>query len=362
MRVSHIIAPGPMAGAENVVLQGCAALVSRGHALSLLVMVDERCPQHGEQFMEVARAKGIPVRALRLRGRVDLGALVKLRAALKGQGAEVVHAHGYKALVYALLARSKHSPLVVTHHGETGHDSLARFYEGLARTLYRLVDRVFSVSNATTEALVASGVGRATLRTVPTPVSLPAPNPELERKRPEGALLFVGRLSEEKGLDVLLRALASSRAPKQLTLDVAGDGPCADQWKALSTSFGLEGRVRWLGMRRDIPELLAQTQMLVLPSLREGLPLAVLEAASCEVPVLASRVGGVPEAVWEGETAVLVAPGDVDAWSKALEALPMQTASLRDGARRRGAEVRARHAPERWAELTTRHYREVASA
>jgi glycosyltransferase involved in cell wall biosynthesis len=76
--------------------------------------------------------------------------------------------------------------------------------------------------------------------------------------------------------------------------------------------------------------------------------------------VLASRVGGAPEAVWEGETAMLVAPGDVDAWSKALEALPAQAETLRKGARRRGAEVRARHAPERWAELTARYYREVA--
>ncbi len=349
-----------MAGAENVVLQGCAALVARGHALSVLVMVDDRCPSYGERFIEAAQERNVPVRALRVRGRLDLVTIVKLRGALEAHGTEVMHAHGYKALVYGLLAKTRHMALVVTHHGETGHDRLARFYESLARTLYRMVDRVFSVSNATTESLVAAGVPRAKLTTVPNPVSLSAPTSGTERKRSEGAMLFVGRLSEEKGLDVLLRALASPRAPKQLTLDVAGDGPCAGQWKALSTSLGLDGRVRWLGVRVDIPELLAETQVLVLPSRREGLPLAVLEAASCEVPVLASRVGGVPEAVWEGETALLVTPGDVDAWSRALETLPMQTEKLRHGARRRGAEVRARHAPERWAELTTQHYGEVA--
>lgn len=361
MRISHIIAPGPMAGAENVVLQGCSALLASGQVLSLLVIVEKRCPRYGEHLMGVARRRGIPVQALYVRRRLDLGAIVKLRAALKAQGAEVIHAHGYKALVYAMLARGRRSALVVTHHGETGHDRLARLYERLARGLYGLVDRVFAVSSATTESLVAAGVRRAKLRTVPNPVSLPAPKTDAKRERSEGALLFVGRLSEEKGLDVLLRALASSRAPKQLTLDVAGDGPCAGQWKSLSASLGLDRRVRWLGVRSDIPELLAEAQMLVLPSLREGLPLAVLEAASSEVPVLASRVGGVPEAVWEGETALLVTPGDVDAWSKALEALPSQVGKLRDGARHRGAEVRARHAPERWAELTMRYYDEVAT-
>ena len=349
-----------MAGAENVVLQGCAALVAKGHALTLLVIVDKRCPHYGERLIEAAHVKGIPVSALHVRGRLDLGAILKLRATLKAQGTEVMHAHGYKALVYALLAQSKRPALVVTHHGETGHDRLARFYERFARSLYRMVDRVFSVSSATTDSLVAAGVQRAKLRTVPNPVSLPAPDSNARRKRPEGALLFVGRLSEEKGLDVLLQALASARTPKQLTLTVAGDGPCAAQWKALSASLGLGDRVRWLGVRQDIPELLAEAQVLVLPSLREGLPLAVLEAAACEVPVLASRVGGVPEAVWEDETAVLVAPGDADAWSRALQALPTQIGALRDGARRRGAEVRARHAPERWAELTTQHYHEIA--
>lgn len=360
MRVSHLIAPGLMAGAENVVLQGCEALLAGGHDLSLVVLVEQRCPQYGEQFAEAARMRGIPVEPLSVHGRLDLGAMLKLRAVLKAHRAEVLHAHGYKALFYATLARSGQTSLVVTHHGETGHDRLARFYERLARTLYGQVDCVFAVSGATTESLAAAGVVRAKLRTVPNPVSLPAPSPDAEPSSSGGPLLFVGRLSEEKGLDVLLRALASSRAPKQLMLDVAGDGPCAGEWKALSASLGLDGRVRWLGLRSDIPELLARAQALVLPSIREGLPLAVLEAASCEVPVLASRVGGVPEAVWEGETAILVAPGDVEAWSKALEALPAQAETLRHGARRRGAEVRARHAPERWAELTARYYREAA--
>jgi len=361
VRVTHVIAPGPMAGAENVVLQGCAALLRAGHDLSLLVMVDRRCPEHGETFIERARTCGIPTRDIWVGGRLDPGAIMRLRTTLKSDRPEVVHTHGYKALIYAMFARSRRSRLVVTHHGDTGHDRLARLYERLARSAYRRVDCVFSVSNATTEALAAAGVPRSKLRTVPNPVSLPAPRSPASRRRRAPPLLFLGRLSKEKGLDVLLRALASPRTPKELTLDVAGDGPCADEWKKLATELGLNGRVRWLGVRRDVPELLAQSRALVLPSHREGLPLAVLEASSCEVPVVASRVGGVPEAVWEGETALLVTPGDVDAWSNALERLVSQDATLRAGAQRRGVETRARHAPARWAELTGAHYRETAT-
>ena len=360
MRVSHVISPGPMAGAENVVLQGCAALLQQGHSLSLLVLTEARCPEHGALFAAAARERDIPVQEISVERRLDIRALATLRAALKAADVEVVHAHGYKALVYSMLTSSRRTRLAVTHHGETGHDSLARIYEALARTLYRRVDCVFAVSNATSDALIEAGVPRAKLKTVPNPVSLPQPTPGAADDSPGAPLLFIGRLSEEKGLDVLLRALASPNAPAGLTLNVAGDGPCAERWKALGSELGLNGKVRWLGMRKDVPELLASAQALVLPSLREGLPLAVLEAASCGVPVLASRVGGVPEAVQEGETAVLIAPGDVQGWSRALAALPAQGDALRKAAQRRAPEIRARHAPARWAELTTQHYCEVA--
>ncbi len=361
VRMSHIISPGPMAGAENVVLQGCSALRAQGHELSLIVMVESRCPQHAERFLAEARERRISVQTLDVRRRLDPSAVVRLRSTLRAHRPKVIHAHGYKGLLYAMLARPSRLPLVVTHHGETAHTRSVRLYEALARGLYHRADRVFSVSQATTESLVAAGVRRAKLRTVPNPVSLPGPRTADSEQRPMAQrLLFVGRLSEEKGLNVLLRALASPSTPPVLTLDVAGDGPCAEQWKALAAELGLEDRVRWLGVRRDVPDLLAGAQALVLPSLREGLPLVILEAASCEVPVLASRVGGVPEVVWEGETAVLVPPGDVAAWSKVLADWPRRCPALRDGARRRGAEIRARHAPERWAELTAGHYQELA--
>lgn len=358
MRIAHAISPGPLAGAENVVLQGCAALIEAGHDLTLVVFSEARCPEHADALTDRARALGIPVERVPVRGRVDLLAVGRLRRMLSG--ADVVHAHGYKALAYSLLARERRSRLVVTHHGETGHDRLARFYESLARALYRRADRVFAVSGKTSEQLVAGGVPRDKLKTVPNPVSLAPAEGSEENDPSPGSLLFVGRLSEEKGLDVLLRALASPRVPKDLTLDVAGDGPCAERWQSLGQTLGLETRVRWLGMRDDVPDLLANAGALVLPSLREGLPLAVLEAASCGVPVVASRVGGVPEAVWEGENAVLVEPGNIEAWSDALETLPDEARRLRDAASKRAPEVRARYAPERWAELTAMHYQEVA--
>ena len=363
MRLTHVIAPGPLAGAENVVLQGTEALLERDHELSLLVLLEQRNPDHGIRFAEEAHARGVHSEFVPVRGRVDFRTLRTLRAALNEYAPAVVHAHGYKALSYSLAARPGAAPVAVTHHGETSHCASVRFYERIARALYRRSDRVFSVSQTTTEQLVARGLPRARVRTVPNPVALPRPSQTRPLSLRTGTdLLFVGRLSEEKGLDVLLRALASPHAPTRLRLDVAGDGPCAGRWKALSSSLGIEHRVRWLGVRRDIPDLLERADALVLPSFREGLPLAVLEAASFAVPVLASRVGGVPEAVWDGETGLLLPPGDVAAWEAALVRWHRDHRSLRIGARRRATEIRERHSPQRWAELTTEHYRELARA
>ena len=359
MQVTHIIAPGPLAGAENVVVQGCDALRREGHAVKLVVLSERRCPEHAATFADAARVRGLSVELVEVRGRLDPSALWSLRRRVASVSPQLVHAHGYKALAYAILAKPIGAALVVTHHGETGHDRSVRAYEAFARWLYRRVDAVFSVSSNTSESLISIGVPRDRVRTVANPVSFAAPNPDAVPRSREGALLFVGRLSEEKGVEVLLKALGSELTPPHFTLDIAGDGPCAESWKALSTTLGLDGRVRWLGMRSDVPDLLAQAEALVLPSHREGLPLVVLEAAASEVPVVASRVGGIPETVWEGETAMLVAPGDVEAWVEALCALPSKMAALRAGAHRRGAEIRDRHSPKQWARLTAAHYDEL---
>ncbi len=363
MRVVHVISPGPIAGAETVVLDGCEALHKAGVELQLLAISESRCPEYAEGFIAAARARGIPTEALPNRGRFDPNALLRFRRRLQRDGTAVIHAHGHKAVMYALAARPRTAALVATHHGETQHTARVRQYEALTRLLYKRVDIVFAVSNATSKYLVSSGVPRDAMRTVANPITLPPPARIVEPGPQEPTLLFVGRLSEEKGVDVLLRALALQTTPADIRLDVAGSGPCEESWKQLSHSLGLDDKVTWLGRRNDVPALLENAWGFVLPSRREGMPLVILEAEACEVPILASRVGGIPEIVWENENALLVPPGDVKAWADALLAFRRRADDLRQGARRRAPEIRERHAPAKWARDTLSFYdeaREVA--
>jgi glycosyltransferase involved in cell wall biosynthesis len=125
----------------------------------------------------------------------------------------------------------------------------------------------------------------------------------------------------------LVRAWASVPAPH--TLAFVGDGPLRQPVEALVAELGLTGRVTLMGARRDVPDILARAGIFVLATLWEGLPLAVIEAMMSGVPVVASNVGGVAEAVQHGATGLLVPPGDAGALSDALRAL------LDDAERRR---------------------------
>jgi starch synthase (maltosyl-transferring) len=161
---------------------------------------------------------------------------------------------------------------------------------------------------------------------------------------PEGAFLalFVGRLNVQKGLPTLLEAfdrVAAARPGLDWHLALAGDGPERDRLRAdASTRPALAGRVHWLGHRGDVPALLGASDLLVLPSLWEGMPNVVLEAMAARRAVVATAVEGTVDLVAPGETGWLVPPGDPDALAAAL----LDAAADPDRLRRFGDAARAR--------------------
>lgn len=132
-------------------------------------------------------------------------------------------------------------------------------------------------------------------------------------------MLWVGRMSAEKGLHTLLAAIASSELPLRLLL--VGDGPIEGELRRRAAELGLESRVRFLGRkdRAEIPSLIAASDGTVLPSeWYENAPLSLLESLALGRPVIASRIGGIPELLTEGETGWLFEPGDRDSLRGAL--------------------------------------------
>ena len=157
--------------------------------------------------------------------------------------------------------------------------------------------------------------------------------------RKKVTLLNVGRLSPEKGQDLLLEAMAplASRHPG-LTLQFAGTGPEEARLRALAQSLGIGDRVQFLGYIHDMPSLYADVDLLVQSSLTEGLPNVIVEAAYLRVPILATRVGGTAEVVEHGKSGWLIPAGDVNAIRAGLEAFlgnPQSFVAMGESAQRR---------------------------
>ena len=179
----------------------------------------------------------------------------------------------------------------------------------------------------------------------------------------DAVFVCVARFAPQKAHDVLLRgfAAACTRTPG-LRLLLVGDDPFGDgraRAEALARELALDGRVVFAGIRRDVPALMAMSDVFVMSSLWEGLGLVFLEAMATGIPVLATRVSAVPEVVVEGETGVLVPPSDERALAAAIEALAADPdRRARMGARGR-ARVRAVFGLERMVEETLAVYAEV---
>jgi glycosyltransferase involved in cell wall biosynthesis len=274
--------------------------------------------------------------------------------------ADLIHAHWWfpNGLVGAAASRMRRLPLVTTFHGSDVR--LARSIP-TARSMLRQViqrsARVTAVSSwLATEAQVAAGGELATVAPMPVNVELFRPDASVTRGN---ALLFVGRLTKQKGVDLLLQALAL--LPSDVSLDVIGDGEERASLAALGESLGLVDRVRWRGATpaAELAPFYRRAAALVVPSAEEGLGLVAVEAQFCETPVVAFASGGVVDVVEDQTTGVLVHERSAEALADAIGGLlarPDRGAAL---ARAGAAQARERFAPEHVARRYLTIYHEA---
>ncbi len=344
------------------------------HLLELLRGFRDRAELHlgvGEDrdgfLVEEAERLGVKVHPLRhlvqpVRPTEDLLGLFEVMALLRRVRPHLLHAHSSKAGFLGRLAgRALGVKSVFTAHGwaftegvPVGRKRLALLMERLAG---RFGHRVIAVSHHDRDlALRHRVVPPERLRVVWNGV----PDTPL-RARPgvhPPRLVMVARFAPPKDHALLLRALSGLRG-LPWSLDLVGEGPLLPQARALAEALGLGERVRFLGRRLDVDRALAEAQVFVLATNWEGLPLSVLEAMRAGLPVVATDVGGVGEAVVEGKTGFLVPRGDEEALKARLRTLllsPDLRASMGEAGRRRYEEA---FTLERMLRETWRVYQEV---
>jgi len=275
---------------------------------------------------------------------------------------EVVHAHWWfpNGVVGTWVARLAGIPLVTTLHGTDVR--LARAV-GVAKPLFgHVLEHSAAVTTVSrylkdeTEALLP-GV-HPTVAPMPVATDLFGPGGSRDGQR----LLFVGRLTAQKGLEHLLHALALMRA--QASLDIVGDGPNRAALEQLAQQLGVVSRIRWHGQlsQSQLPALYQRATAVVVPSIDEGLGLVAVEALLCETPVVAFDSGGLRDVVQHDKTGLLVKPGDRAALAETLDNLLARDGRGADLGRAGRLYALSAFAPESAARRYAGIYRQVLGA
>lgn len=323
MRILHTNFLHGWGGQSNRILNVSRGLVERGHRVLIAAPGDSELTRR-------ARAAGVEVDGdfefrRGFRPRATLRDLRRMRRLLAPQPFDILHTHGSQdSWIVALADFSRHVPVVRTKHNIFPiRDHMAN------RWLYgRVFDRIIGISDAIVQQCAAKPYIRRRPALVhsavdvdryaqPDAAGVEAWRAQWAARRP--VVLTVGRLRSEKGHAFLFESIAQLRGDfPRLLLVVAGDGSLRNELEARVRSLGAADHVQFVGFRADVPELLAAADLFVLPSLSEGLGTAAIEAAAAGRPIVASRVGGIPDVIQEGVTGRLVEPGDSESLARAM--------------------------------------------
>ncbi len=351
-------------GAERF-LVGLVQHMDRNRFRPLVAWLSE-----GGAFADDLVQQGIPVIGLHARGHRDVRALARLVRLMREQQVCVLNTHlfvdGFYGRLAALWARVPVRVVTQQNAYDDPKLRLPTWQIWANRSLVPVTHKFIAVSQAVREYLHrVEWVPEGKIVVIPNAITPPTP-PEPAQVRAlreqwlghrRGPLVgTVARLQPQKGLDVLLQAvhLLQSEMP-ELRAVVVGEGPLRTLLERQALTMGLTDRVLFVGTRRDIPTVLAALDVFVLPSRFEGLSLALLEAMAMARPVVATAVSGTVEVIRDGETGVLVPPGDADALAAGIRVMWKQ----RDRAQRMGENAR-RLVTERYTiQAVARAYEEV---
>jgi glycosyltransferase involved in cell wall biosynthesis len=326
LTVLHLSGSFAFYGAEQVIVS-LARHADRSHWHPIIgCLLDPRAPQ--SQMLQAARALGIETIVFQLRSRCDPAGIQQVRSFLIERRAAVLHCHGYKPDFYGLLA-ARRLPVarISTAHGWSGETLPVRLYEGMDKWVFlRRYHRIIAVSGPIRAQLARRGHRRENIVVIPNGLDLsrfplrPARSAGPIPVPPDAEIIgCVGRLSPEKGhSDLLLAAKSVLRERPRATFVLVGEGVQEPALRSQAAALGIADRVVFAGFRSDVAQVLAQADVFVLPSLAEGLPMALLEAMAVGVPVVATAVGDVPKVLRHGDTGLLVPPGEANKLAAAI--------------------------------------------
>lgn len=343
--------------------------------LSLLYRRDTAGPAIHPLITQVRQA-GLGATQLEDTAKFSPQVVLHIREQLQRGRYHLVHTHDYKSnLAAGMAARWADVPRVATVHLHTRDTLSLRVYRLLDLAVLRFFPRIIVVSSYLRQELVGAGLPEQRIVTIHNAVDVEAlvkgatPDEAAVRRRRLGiqpnqpVVTLIGRLSPQKGLDTFLESAGQvSQTFPDTRFLIIGEGPLREELQRKAAILGLSERVYFLGYQAEVLPLIALSDVISMPSTAEGLPFVLLESLALARPIVATRVGGIPEIVVDGETGLLVPPHDPAALADAVLRLlsnPAEAARLGEQGRWR---VQREFSLTEMAWRTAEVYRQVLAA
>lgn len=356
IKVLQVITKLVVAGAQEHLMYLCDLLNKERYQVKVLSGTESRneSDMNKEFKKRKIQVELLPQLIREINPLQDLLAFTKMIAYMKKERFDIVHTNSSKAgILGRLAARLANVPVIIhTAHGWAHHNQMSKFRRGFYITLEKMAEKfthkIIAVSDLNIKKALADKIGnRSKYLTIRSGIDLTkfdrsAIDVEQEKRKlnidPSDKVVgSIIRFSEQKApADFIRMANEILKKNPQVRFLLVGDGPLSEQIRNLITHYGISEKVILTGIRKDIPELLAVMDVFALTSLWEGLPRVILQAMAMGLPVVATRVDGIPEAVKHGENGFLVPPKDFSAMAqRALQLLEYEDLAKKMGERGR---------------------------
>jgi glycosyltransferase involved in cell wall biosynthesis len=367
LRIFQILR-APVGGLFRHVNDVTQALAARGHQVGIVVDSLSSDALTAERLERMRPHAALGIHSLpmpRVVGMGDITTPMAVSRLADRLNVDVLHGHGAKGGLYARLARGKRVAVYTTHGGVlhfSPRSLQGMLFQNFERVLLPVTDAVIFESSFAREAFH---------RLIGTPK---CPDPVIHNGLAEAEFepalpnrdahdfVFVGEFRDLKGIHYLLEALVgvTARDGRPATLAMAGGGPDFEKFKAEIETLGLAQRITLLGVR-PVRQVFPMGRIAVVPSLNESLPYVVMEAAAAQLPVIATRVGGIPE-IFGPTAGSLVPPADSPALKAAMQAAIDDPTAAKAQMQARLAHVRDEFSVARMTEGIEAIYRQVLAA
>ena len=326
INVIHLVEELTIGGLEKILTSIVLNLDKKKYNVSVW------CLREGGFFANKLAKEGIDFKILHISTSRNPLSIYKLYKLLKSRKFDIIHTHAYSAGTIGRMSAFLAGVPVIISHNHSVYDYYNRRYHFVEWFLSLITDRVVCVSdivnrfanetqriNARKLITIHNGIdSEYTVLEKRTSVL----RKELGIPVDHSVICTIAHMEEHKGIKYLLESaslLLQSR--NDVSFLVVGEGRLKEKLKILCADLKIEENVVFAGERGDIPEILSLTDIFVLPSLREGLPLTILEAMACGKPVIATNVGGIPEVVKDGVSGILISPKDPESLHSAMNEL-----------------------------------------